>query len=74
MTKDQAIAAMRSGKKVTHMYFSPEEWITMKGYMIVTEKGCEYTAEEFWRYHQTERWNDGWSIVYEQEPEEVHII
>lgn len=75
MTKDQAIVAMRSGKKVTHEYFSDGEWITMSGYMIVTEEGFEHPADEFWRHRQGSTWIDGgWSIIYEQAPEEVHVL
>lgn len=28
MTKQEAITAMREGKKVTHRYFSSNEWMT----------------------------------------------
>ena len=30
MTKQEAIQAMREGKKVTHRWFSPNEWMTIK--------------------------------------------
>lgn len=34
MTKQEAIQAMREGKKVTHRYFSSDEWMGIKGEMF----------------------------------------
>jgi hypothetical protein len=48
MTRDEAIEAMKKGWKVTHEYFTPEEWITMRGEKILLEDGVECTQEEFW--------------------------
>ena len=31
MTKQEAIQAMREGKKASHRYFSSDEWMTIKG-------------------------------------------
>ena len=31
MSKEEAIQAMQEGKKVTHSYFSKDEWMTMQG-------------------------------------------
>lgn len=63
MTKNQAIAAMLSGSKVTHSYFSSDEWITMEGNLtIITEEGYSISVDEFWKYRQGEAWESGWSI------------
>lgn len=63
MTKNEAIAAMLSGNKVTHRYFSSDEWITMKGNnTIITEEGYRCYTIEFWKDRRGEAWESGWSI------------
>lgn len=47
MTKAEAIQAMQEGYKVTHRYFSPEEWMTMRMGMMVLEDGVVCTPQEF---------------------------
>lgn len=37
MTKYEAIEEMKKGKKLTHVFFEPHEFITMKGNIIITE-------------------------------------
>ena len=39
MTKEEAIKAMQDGKKVTHRYFSSNEWMSMHDGLIVLEDG-----------------------------------
>ena len=40
MTKEEAIQAMKNGRKVRHCYFSKEEWMTMNSDgMVVLEDG-----------------------------------
>lgn len=66
MTKENAIIEMKKGIKVTHRYFSSDEWITMKGnFTIQTEEGYSFPADEFWRYRNDIDWMDGWSIYKE---------
>lgn len=74
MTKQQAIAAMREGKKVTHPFFYPDKWITMRGYMIVTEEGFETPEHEFWKYRTDPAFDTDWHIFYEQEPEHIDLV
>lgn len=62
MTKDEAIAAMRKGKKVTHKYFSRDEWVSMDGSEIVTEEGYHVTMELFWDCRNQPYWNTGWKL------------
>lgn len=66
MTKEDAIIQMKQGVKVTHRYFTSNEWITMKGnFTIQTEEGYSFPADEFWRYRNDIDWMDGWSIFKE---------
>ena len=62
MTKEEAIQAMKDGKKVTHNYYSEDEWMTMEGNRIVLEDGCSCYAYEFWEIRHGFGWNDGYSI------------
>lgn len=60
MTKYQAIELMKQGKKVTHRYISDKEYITMEGYLIITEEGYACPVDVFWLDRRDESWNDGW--------------
>lgn len=62
MNRVEAIKAMREGKKVTHEYFTPEEWATQENGEIVLEDGVRCTPSEFWRDRNTSLFADGWSL------------
>lgn len=61
MTKQEAIEAMKAGKKVTHVYFTDEEWITMEGNVIIDENGYHFDPDLFWFDRKSEAFNTGWS-------------
>lgn len=46
MIFEEAKIQARKGIKVTHQYFSQEEYITMQGNMIVFEDGVKIFANE----------------------------
>ncbi len=60
MTFEEAKEQARKGIKVTHRYFSDEEYMTMRGNMIVFEDGVSIFADEFLR--GKDYLKDGWSI------------
>ena len=64
MTREDALNAMISGEKVTHEYFSDDEFIYMKDDDIYTEEGFNMGTvnDEFWIIRKTEMFDDGWSI------------
>lgn len=62
MTKEEAIQAMQEGKKVTHQYFSDNEWMTMEGNRIVLEDGVSCWSHEFWADRNGLGWSDGYSL------------
>lgn len=62
MTRPEAIKAMREGKKVTHKYFSPEEWATLDNGEILLEDGVRCSPSEFWKYRRDPMFDDGWSL------------
>jgi hypothetical protein len=67
MTKAEAIQAMIMGKKVTHKYFSPDEWMTMEksfveGWMIILEDGVKCKPEIFWSDRTQPFWDNDYSL------------
>ena len=62
MTRAEAIKAMREGKKVTHKYFTPEEWATQKDGMVLLEDGVECSPIEFWAYRRSPMFDNDWEL------------
>ena len=63
MTKIEAIAAMRNEEKVTHTYFSDNEWMQLLStgdYEF--EDGCVVDPALFWSDRKGLDWEDGWEI------------
>lgn len=67
MTKREAIEQMHKGMKITHRYFSPDEWMTMRSDgMMVLEDGVICTPEDIWRWRTSIDWDDGYSLFIMQ--------
>lgn len=62
MTKKEAIAEMEKGVKITHRYFTSDEWMTFKGKKIIFEDGETLSKSEFWIHRRGVRWNNEYSI------------
>lgn len=62
MNKEEAIKAMQEGKQVTHQYFAPGEWMTMKDGKIVLEDGVVCSPEEFWCWRTATGWDKGYML------------
>jgi hypothetical protein len=62
MNKAEAIQAMKDGKKVTHRFFSKDEWMTMVGNRIILEDGVECWAHEFWADRKGHDWDNDYSL------------
>ena len=64
MTKDEAIQAMKEGKKVTHRYFDAGEFIQISAdhQTILFEDGNRIIFQLFWSDRVGSHWNDGWGI------------
>ncbi len=60
MTKYEAIQALRKGEKITHRYFSSDEFIYMKDGTLRDEN--DYNMSEFWQLRSATEWNDGYEI------------
>ena len=53
---------MQNGKKVTHRYFSDDEWMTIEDGVIVLEDGVRCRQADFWSLRTSEAWNDGYEL------------
>jgi hypothetical protein len=66
MTRYEAAQALKAGKKLTHRYFTPEEWVKGDGYgHYIMEDGVQCTAAEFWKHRQKEYFDNDWEIFKE---------
>ncbi len=63
MTKLEAIEVMKQGIKVTHKYFTKEEWVTIgKNGKMILEDGVECSPHEFWQWRKDSYWGNDWSL------------
>lgn len=61
MTREEAYKAMQEGKKITHNYFSGDEFYELKNGKIMAEDNVNHTST-FWDEGQNNWRKDGWSI------------
>ena len=62
MTKSEAIDALEQGQKVTHYYFSDDEWMIEHNGQYKFEDGVSMDRNEFWAIRTLEGWQDSWEI------------
>lgn len=62
MTKAEALEAMKEGKKVTHRYFTADEWMTIENGLIKLEDGVKCSITEFFKWRTGDAWDDGYSL------------
>jgi len=62
MNKEEAIQQMKKGVKITHQYFSSDEWMTMEGNKIVLEDSVRCSEREFWHWRKNAGWETGYSV------------
>ena len=62
MDKEQALQAMKDGHKITHIYFSDDEHLSIINNIITSEEG--YNFNDWWHDNTEQRkWTQtGWSI------------
>lgn len=60
--KATAIFLMKQGHKITHRWFSDNEWMTMKGTMIILEDGVQVSVDEFFNYRTDSSWEQDYSL------------
>ena len=71
MTATEALLALYEGKKVTHRFFTDDEWLRMENHDIYTEEGYNMGTvyDDFWQRRGGPMgdgsWSTGWSIYEE---------
>lgn len=60
MKLEEMILLARNGVKMTHNYFMPTEYLTMRGNMIIFEDGVKIMFDD-WIKDKLGFFNDGWS-------------
>lgn len=64
MSRTQAIEALKSGKTLTHRYFTSTEYIEFKDGRVRDEDGNRLgSIEDFMSYRQGEGWETGWKLL-----------
>ena len=64
MLFEEAKLLAQKGIKITHTYFTDDEYLTMKGNIIIFEDGAKIFASEW--MDGKDYLNDGWSIYSEK--------
>lgn len=62
MTKNEAIEFSRKGNKITHRYFSNEEYLIITGLVIVDEDGNQLDWDLFWSDRKHPDWDKDWQL------------
>lgn len=57
------------GVKITHRFFSNDEYITVKGNQIKTEEGYTMSTAEFMKYREGLAWENDWEVYKEPSTE-----
>lgn len=60
MSKEEAIQAMKEGKKVTHRFFSSDEWMTIENGFLLLEDGVRISLEDFFNFRSDSLWDNGY--------------
>jgi len=61
MTFQEAVTLMKQGKKLTHRFFSSDEWVTMEGLTMIFEDGVKCSPSQFLMDRTDLAWNEDWS-------------
>lgn len=62
MNAREAVLKMMEGEKLTHKWFTLEEWATIKNGLILFEDGNQCEEEKFWAIRTHKSWQEGWTI------------
>jgi hypothetical protein len=60
LNRDEALKSMQEGYKVTHEYFSDDEYLYITDEKMYSEEG--YRFEEGWEMRKGGYWEEGWRI------------
>jgi hypothetical protein len=62
MTREEAQQAALYGEKITHEFFSKNEYVTVTGHTFFDENDYELDWDDFWNIRSSERWQNDWKI------------
>lgn len=62
MSKEEAIQAMKEGKKVTHRFFASGEWMTIEHDHLLLEDGVRISLEDFFHFRCDSLWENGYEL------------
>lgn len=63
MNREKAAELLSQGYKLSHIYFSEDEFIELTQYKIITEDGFDFTSQ-FW---EKDFFETGWELIAHQE-------
>lgn len=66
LTRDEAVEALLSGRKLAHRHFLDGEWVMMMGESMLFDDSHIESVDSFWNFRKGDSWNTGWSIVDER--------
>lgn len=61
MTREQAKQALKDGYKITHQYFTEDEYVGLFDGIICDENNIPRLM--FWEHRVGSGWDEGWEIV-----------
>lgn len=63
MSKEDAIQELISGRKLTHAYFSPNEWMKRNNSIEYEfEDGVKVEPNDFWELRTGNGWEKDWEL------------
>lgn len=66
MTRSEAIRLMEEGKKLTHRFFTPDEWVTInENGQYQFEDGIVCSRLIFWVDRNSTAWDSDWELFIE---------
>jgi hypothetical protein len=65
MKKAEIMVKLKEGYRVTHAYFSKEEYIQLVDFKLLDEKGLILNWKDFWACRRDRMFDDGWDLYHE---------
>ena len=69
LSKKKMLIALKSGKVISHKYFSEDEWMIWDGIKnsvhgkICFEDGCKISLDSFLSIRKSDYWAENWFVV-----------
>jgi len=63
LTRDEAVEALLSGRKLTHNLFIDGEWVMMMGESMLFDDCQTQSVDSFWNIRKGDIWSTGWNII-----------